>query len=181
DRSTPPPSPFAETVAAPAGAVEDEPRFWERWTTLFERLPQKDADADKSWSEWWTGLWHPVPTTWFQSINPLLILLLAALFAGRLFFDASSKRLRAVGVFPDLVRDKIVADTAPADFIDKVKELQKTHSPLASRRGTGIQLPRTPPGFDLRYAGFGKDLGNQEVHYDPATRTRTTTIPLEEK
>jgi POT family proton-dependent oligopeptide transporter len=235
--------------------------FWERWTSLFQPLPRKSSEADKSWGEWWASTWNPIPTAWFQSINPLLILLLAPGFAwlwpwlerrrcnpsiptkmglglllmalafavlwgagtheaqetrlafpgglpaglvvntegqlcraqdgkepepydaGRLFFDATRGEFRAVGVFPDLVRDEIVGDTAPAAFVKQVEELQA--AALAAKDSPGwkaqVRLDTELPELDLRYAGFGKPHGNHEVHYDPATRTLTTTIALEEK
>jgi proton-dependent oligopeptide transporter, POT family len=258
----PSPAVYPEAVEA-EGPGDEEPTFWERWTVLFERLPRKGADADKSWGEWWSGLLNPVPTAWFQSVNPLLILLLAPLFAvlwtwlgrrglnpsiptkiglglvlmslafalmmaagrreaggssvlyqgadlpaplvlnaggqvcreeggkepqpyhaGRLVYDTKGRSLRAVGVFPDLTRDDIAGATAPADFVKKLEELQREAATAAKGPpgwSSQVQLDRTPPGFDLRYAGFGKKEGNKEVRYDPASRTLTTTILLEEK
>lgn len=267
DRSAPPPNRFPEAAPAegPAGDDMDLSGFFERWTSLFQRLPKKDPDADKSWSDWWIGLWHPVPTAWFQSINPLLILLLAPVFAwlwtwlgrrgldpsiptkmgigllamalafglmwigaerearetsvafqgplpaplvanaqgqvcraedgkepvpyhaGRLFFDASSRRLRALGVFPDIVRDQIAGATAPADFVASLEELQKKIELVGkaqekARNGTSrVHLGRTPPGFDLRYAGLGKQWGSKEISYDPDKRTLATSILVEDK
>src|SRR4029079_14253941 len=84
DRSAPPPNPFPEEVQADdaVGDDIDAPGFFERWTSMFQRLPKKGPDADKSWGDWWAVHWNPIPTAWFQSINPLLILLLAPVFAG---------------------------------------------------------------------------------------------------
>src|SRR5205085_2198479 len=64
----PPPPLFAEAADAEEIAEEEEgpTGFWERWTSLFQRLPRKDLDADKSWGEWWAGTWNPMPTAWFQ-------------------------------------------------------------------------------------------------------------------
>jgi proton-dependent oligopeptide transporter, POT family len=263
DGATPPPDLFPEAAPDTAALETEPPGFWDRWTSLFERLPRKDGDEDKSWSDWWTSLWNPMPTAWFQSINPLLILLLAPVFAvlwtslgrrglnpsvptkmglgltlmalafalmwaaaryeaqetsvpfrganlpaalvvnghgkvclvkegkepepchaGRLFFDAAGRRLRAVGVFPDLVRDQIVGATAPADFVHKVAELRK-EAAEAAKGPAGwsrhVQLASTPPGFDLRYGGFGNARGNKEVQYDDESRNLSTTILLDDK
>lgn len=49
----------------------------QRFLRLFERRPQKEEAGDP----WYVTSWNPVPTPWFQSINPLMILLLAPLFA----------------------------------------------------------------------------------------------------
>jgi POT family proton-dependent oligopeptide transporter len=101
-----------------------------------------------------------------------------------LFYDPLSRRVRAFGVFPDLTRDEIVGDTAPADFVKKVAELQAKASEAAKGApgwSSQVQLERTPAGFDLRYAGLGKKTGNKEVSYDPASQNLTTTIPLEDK
>lgn len=262
--SAPAPALFPEAAAEEAQAADEAPMgFWERWTSLFERLPPKGPDADKGWGEWWSGLWNPVPTAWFQSINPLFILVLAPvlawlwtwlsrrglnpstpakigiglvlmalafslmmaagereggetivscectrlpaplvvnaqgqlcktendkqpepLHAGRLFYDAQGRKLRVRGVFPDLTRDDIVGATAPADFVKKIEELQK----LAEEAAPGpagwsrqVLLKEMPPGFDLRYAGFGTKTGNKQVSYDPASRTLKTTMALDEK
>src|SRR5262249_17734972 len=61
--------------------------------------------------------------------------------AGRLYYDASSHSLRAVGVFPDLVRDEIVGDTAPEDFVKKLEELQKqTEEAAKGPDGWSVQV-----------------------------------------
>jgi len=103
---------------------------------------------------------------------------------GRLFFDASTKSLRAVGVFPDLVRDEIVRDTAADGFVKELEVLQKKAAGLAEGKPgweAEVQLSQEPADFDLRYAGFGAKNGNKDVRYDPATRTLKTTIVLEDK
>jgi len=238
--------------------------FWQRWIDMF-RLRAKSPEAETSWIAWWSKLWNPMPTVWFQSVNPLFILLLAPPFAmlwtrlgrrglnpsipakmalglllmtvafalmigaatresqstsvafqgaalptplvlndrhqvckqeqdkaptpydaGRLFYDASQHTLRADGVFYYLVRDEIVSDTAPDDFAKKLEELQeqtKTAATGAAGWTARVQLERTPPGFDLRYAGYGKDAptGDRQVGYDPATRTLSATIVLDDQ
>jgi dipeptide/tripeptide permease len=66
------PAPSAETVSEPKG-------FWDRWLTLFQRLPRPQAEStkDEGLAAWWTGLWNPTPTAWFLSINALAIIVLA--------------------------------------------------------------------------------------------------------
>lgn len=225
----------------------------DRWLNLFRRLPKKETEQD---------LLNPVPAAWFQSVNPLLIILVAPLFAmlwtwlarrglnpgipvkmalglllvalafgvmvaaskvegkvasasypatvlpkpletnpagqvckteegelqpynaGRLYFDRSGPVFRAEGVFPELARDEVIRDTASPDFVAKLEELQKKSEAAAAGPAgwkVQVQLDRTPADFDLRHAGFGAPTGNRQVSYDPATRTLTTTIVLEDK
>lgn len=259
------PSIYPDATAADDSSDEVEgATVWQRWINLF-RLRDKATEDGSDWSDWWGKLWNPMPTVWFQSVNPLFILLLAPPFAmlwtrlgrrglnpsipvkmalglllmtlafalmigaaarearstsvafqgaelpgplvvnernqvckpgkdkapapydaGRLFYDAGQRRMRAEGVFYYLVRDEIVGDTAPEDFVKKLEELQEK-TKEAARAGAGwtagVQLDRTPPGFDLRYAGYGKDTptGNKQVWYDPASRTLNATILLEDQ
>jgi hypothetical protein len=77
----PAPAVFPEEAQAvvEAPAEHDAPAgFLDRWLSLFVRT---GPVSSKTWSEWWNDLWNPMPTAWFQSINPLLILLLAPVFA----------------------------------------------------------------------------------------------------
>jgi POT family proton-dependent oligopeptide transporter len=105
--------------------------------------------------------------------------------AGRLFYDPTNKSLRAVGVFPDHVRDDIVRDTAPADFVKKIEELQEKSAKAANGPkgwNVEVQLDQEPSNFDLQYyAGEGHENGNRAIKYDRATRTLTATIELEDK
>lgn len=57
------------------------PRWWDRWGNMFKMLPAKEAAGPQSWGDWWSSCWNPVPTAWFQSINPLLIFVLAPAMA----------------------------------------------------------------------------------------------------
>jgi POT family proton-dependent oligopeptide transporter len=253
--------------AATADDATDEVEgatFWQRWINMF-RLRTKTAD-DTSWAEWFIKQLDPMPTVWFQSVNPLFILLLAPPFAmlwtwlgqrgvhfsipakmalglllmtlafalmigaaareaqsssvafsgaklpeplvlnernqvckqekdkahtpynaGRLFYDAGQHSLRADGVFYYLVRDEIVGETAPEDFVKKLEELQeKTKAAAEGAAGwtAAVKLESTPPGFNLRFAGYGKDdvtTGDKQVGYDAATRTLSATIVLDDK
>jgi POT family proton-dependent oligopeptide transporter len=112
---------------------------------------------------------------------------LAPYDAGRLFYDPAGHELRAIGVLPDLARDEIVRDTAPAAFAAKLEEL-KTKTEAAIEQGAEgwsaeVQLAHTPPGLDLRYAGYGKDTatGDKQIGYDPTTRTLRATVPLDDR
>jgi dipeptide/tripeptide permease len=58
-----------------------------RWVTMWRLKPSKVEDPTKKskagsglWA-WFTDLWNPVATEWFQSINALAIFLLAPVFA----------------------------------------------------------------------------------------------------
>jgi len=83
-RSATPPDLFTEPsedddASQTEGASQGN--FWNRWVNLFKLKTQTTARPEVSWGEAWHGLWNPVLTAWFQSINPLLILLLAPFFA----------------------------------------------------------------------------------------------------
>src|SRR5262249_37751671 len=85
---SPPPSLYPEVPEKPAtpSAAANEPAepegFWTRWITMWRPLPSSSADGEsKGWWEWFKGLWNPVATEWFQSINALAIFVLAPVFA----------------------------------------------------------------------------------------------------
>jgi POT family proton-dependent oligopeptide transporter len=97
--------------------------------------------------------------------------------AGRLKYDAAAQTFQAWGVFPDTERDRIVRETAPPDFVKKVKELQDKVGKVASGPvNVSVQLDREPPGFDMRYSGF-----THTVTYDAKTRTLTARAELADK
>ena len=81
----PTPSAFPETAntAANEGAAEAAPApsgGLMRWVTMWQLKPAA-SQKNQSWYDWWVGLWNPVSTEWFQSINPLAIFVLAPPFA----------------------------------------------------------------------------------------------------
>ena len=80
----PTPSVFPETAdtgAKPGGAAAPAPSGGlMRWVTMWQLKPAA-AHKNQSWWDWWVGLWNPVSTEWFQSINPLAIFVLAPPFA----------------------------------------------------------------------------------------------------
>ncbi len=253
---------FPEASTGDEAGEIDTRGWWERWGNMFRLLPAKQGASVPSWGEWWASCWNPTPTAWFQSINPLLILLLApglailwtrlgsrginpsiptkmaiglllmalafvlmvggagrearatsvpypgtlpgALLvndqgqlcrqaapgesphvyaAGRLHYDRETRRLNMTGVLPDLVRDEIVGDTAPAAWVAQLESLQKL-ALTVSGRGAGwaavINIEHSPPGLDLRYAGFGEPTGNKQVSFSAATGNLKTAIVLEE-
>jgi POT family proton-dependent oligopeptide transporter len=98
--------------------------------------------------------------------------------SGRLTYDASRQALDLLGVLPDIERDRIVRDTAPAPFVEKVEELQKkTNDAPGKKIQESVVLPQIPPGFDMKYAGFKRS----EVAFEPATGTLTAKIRLADK
>lgn len=72
-------------AAAESSGGEEEPAnaasWTERWANMFRLVPSKQAPGPAQEGSWWASLWNPTPTAWFQSINPLLILLTAPFFA----------------------------------------------------------------------------------------------------
>lgn len=104
--------------------------------------------------------------------------------AGRLFFDADAKSFRMTGVLPDLERDRIVGDTAPADFKNALEEL-KTKSqaandssdPKAPKYPVTVTLAANPPGYDARYTG----IDPEQFKLDLASRTLICNIALSDK
>jgi POT family proton-dependent oligopeptide transporter len=98
--------------------------------------------------------------------------------AGRLTWDASTHTLHMTGVLPDIERERIVRETAPAEFVAKLKELQEQTKAKKDDRHFGkVTLSETPPGLNLKYAGFRE----KDVHYDPSTRELTANIELGDK
>jgi POT family proton-dependent oligopeptide transporter len=98
--------------------------------------------------------------------------------AGRLVYDAANHRLDLIGVLSDLERDRIARDTAPPDFVRKVKQL-KEKSEQAKWPGSKVEvkLEKVPPGFDWRYTGFNPN----DVTWDPQNRTLTAHRALADK
>jgi POT family proton-dependent oligopeptide transporter len=86
--------------------------------------------------------------------------------AGRLVYDPEGHRLNMTGVLPDVERDRIVRETAPAGFVEAVKDLQKQTENREKPFTASVKLAEVPDGFDLRYAGFDERL----VAFDPSTR-----------
>ncbi len=72
-----------ETKDGEAPAVS----FLERFSNMFRLKPTPPDKADasgkqqKSWLQWVLSPFNPMPTTWFQAINPLAIFVIAPFFA----------------------------------------------------------------------------------------------------
>lgn len=103
--AAPPPSLYPEATESTETLEEQGPTsFWERWTKLFKPLPKASVGESETWGDWWIKQWNPMSTAWFQSINPLAILLLAPLFAmlwtylGRHGLDPSIPTKMGLGV-----------------------------------------------------------------------------------
>ncbi|MBV9126185.1 MAG: peptide MFS transporter, partial [Planctomycetes bacterium] len=98
--------------------------------------------------------------------------------SGRLFFDPATHRLTVRGVFTDLERDQIARDTAPPEFVQKVKELQeKTEAAKRGPINVSVRLDHVPPGFDMEYSGFN----SKQVTWDEKTQTLTARTWLQDK
>jgi POT family proton-dependent oligopeptide transporter len=101
---------------------------------------------------------------------------------GRIVFDAAGQKLNMSGVLADTDRDRILRATVPKDYLVAIRELAKksTEAKKAANGGefsASVTLPATPPGFDLRYAGFKE----KDVRFNPETRELTTTVELADK
>jgi POT family proton-dependent oligopeptide transporter len=186
------------------------------------------------------GVLDPVPTTWFQSVNPFAIFVLAPPFAflwtwlarrgwnpsiatkmafgvlcisvstglmtwaaarengpttasytgpipdgvylndqnqlcgkdkdgnlvpfhqGRLTYDPQAHEFHMRGVLSDLNRDDIVGLTAPAGYVEALKDLQKQSQ---DHNGDAeVKLADVPPGFDLNYSGLNRPDSKNQVH-----------------
>jgi POT family proton-dependent oligopeptide transporter len=89
---------------------------------------------------------------------------------GRLTYDSEARGFRMRGVLSDLERDDIVGQTAPAGYVEALKDLQKQ---TQQHEGDGaVELAVVPPGFDLRYSGLNRpDKKNHvNVTFDPQQR-----------
>lgn len=111
---------------------------------------------------------------------------------GRLKYDAATQTLRLRGVLPDLDRDRILGDTADADFRRAVHDLVVISEELAKRAAlleagqagaapsepsavVRVSLPTLPAGFDLARSGV------DGVRYDSDRRELVTTKPLRDR
>ena len=84
--TSPAPAPplYPEAPAAAGAGGEAAPARatgFTRFLTMWQLKPNKSANANQGWGEWFIALWNPVSTEWFQSINALAIFVLAPLFA----------------------------------------------------------------------------------------------------
>ena len=88
--------------------------------------------------------------------------------AGRL--TLADGQLAIMGVLPDTERDRILEQTAPKAFREKVEELAKLSEKIKGDvKEASVVLDAVPPGFDMRYSG----LKRSQVTYDEATKTLT--------
>ena len=104
--------------------------------------------------------------------------------AGRLHFDLSAAIFKMTGVLADLERDRMIADSAPVDFKEAVRQLkEKSLSIKKGDDGTtaatsvSVTLSTVPPDFDLINAGASAS----HFKFDPDKKTLSTDIPLSDK
>jgi dipeptide/tripeptide permease len=98
--------------------------------------------------------------------------------AGRLRYDAAANQLQIDGVLQENERDRIIQQTAPASFRDKVAELREKSQNIPDRdRGVEVKLDEEPAGFKMEYAGLKKSV----VEYRDSDRTLVARQPLAEK
>lgn len=99
---------------------------------------------------------------------------------GRITYDPAEKRLDMTGALADTDRDRLLRATTPKSFLQSVQALAKQSTDAKATGDTwevSVVLDATPPGFDIRYAGFAED----KLRYDADTRTLTTTAELQDK
>src|SRR5262249_49103623 len=99
--------------------------------------------------------------------------------AGRLTYDAASHTLHVQGVLPDTEASRLIEETAPAAFREKVERLEKQSQEINGEgvKSASVRLTQEPPGFDLKYAGLKKSV----LRYDASARTLTALQPLADK
>src|SRR5262249_37446330 len=87
--------------------------------------------------------------------------------AGRLTYDPAAHEFHLRGVLSDIERDAIAGATAPAGYVEALKDLQKQ---TEDHQGSGeVKLAEVPAGFDLRYSGLNEpdSKGHRDVTFDP--------------
>jgi POT family proton-dependent oligopeptide transporter len=87
---------------------------------------------------------------------------------GRLTYDPKSHEFHMQGVLSDLERDAIVGQTAPADYVKALKELQKQSKDKAHEGEGAVKLAVVPLGFDLGYSGLDRPdkKGHVKITFD---------------
>lgn len=93
--------------------------------------------------------------------------------ATRMSYDAEGSRLMMKGVLPDLDRLRMLADTAPVEFVKAVKEVNNT---VKKGEEVLVSLPSAPPGF--RIVG---DEAKKVLQWDAATKTLTASDTINDR
>jgi dipeptide/tripeptide permease len=73
-----------DTYKEAAGEEGGTQSFFDRFKNMFRLKPPKPEKAEEKGKEsqgWFDSFFNPMPTTWFQSINPLAIFVIAPIFA----------------------------------------------------------------------------------------------------
>jgi len=100
--------------------------------------------------------------------------------AGRLVYDEANKKLIIDGVLPDNEKDRIIAQTAPKSFVEKIGELKNLSEKFEDDKElkqVSVTIDEVPPGFDMKYSGIKKSV----VSWDPVTKQLTAYQKLAEK
>ena len=105
--------------------------------------------------------------------------------AGRLTYDPATGTLNLHGVLSDNDADLIIEKTAPADFRQKVLELEKASEKMESegKKKVEMKLDHVPPGFDMRFAKLepSAEQPRPVVRYQAADHTLVAYEPMAEK
>ncbi len=101
---------------------------------------------------------------------------------GRIVFDAAGGQLKMSGVLADTDRDRILRATVSQEYLQAIRDLANKTTAAKAAAGGGdfsasVTLEQTPPGFDLRYAGFPE----KALRFNPETRELTATVELADK
>jgi POT family proton-dependent oligopeptide transporter len=108
-------------------------------------------------------------------------------FAGRISYDAAAKQLVLHGALPIVERDRMLAQTAPAEFVKDIQKLAKDSEKASTDKPVEIKLSKVPDGFDWRFTGFAPPEGtqgkaeNEPITFDPKSGTIRTTRELTDK
>jgi proton-dependent oligopeptide transporter, POT family len=98
--------------------------------------------------------------------------------AGRLHFDPTKKTLTVHGALPIVERDRILAETAPPEFVKEIKNLNAKASKAEGEQAVTEKLNQVPPGFDWSYTDF-LDPKTDEVYCTFNSTDGTITVTRE--
>jgi POT family proton-dependent oligopeptide transporter len=97
--------------------------------------------------------------------------------AGRLTFDAATRRLAARGALPGYVVSALLIRTAPAPFVAEVNALEDETRRASASSPVTVRLETVPPGFEFPFDAV--EAVKRGVSWDAATSTITFVRAME--